>query len=67
MSGKLENKGAETISKEIFFKCKFCGQSKPFAELVVLRQYFPQLSSCKECAKCQPNIEPSELVSEKQE
>ena len=32
------------------FKCKFCGESKPLEELVILRQYFPQISVCKACS-----------------
>jgi hypothetical protein len=38
-------------TKDVMFKCKLCGESKPISELVVLRQYYPVLSSCKECAK----------------
>ena len=37
--------------KELSFKCRFCGQTKPYVELVVLDQYFPKISVCKECAK----------------
>jgi hypothetical protein len=50
MPEESKNKKA-IITKEVTFKCKFCGQTKPLGELVLLRQYFPQLSSCKECAK----------------
>jgi hypothetical protein len=51
MSGKTEKKIAEIVSeKEIVFKCKFCGQTKPFSGLVVMRQYYPQISVCKTCA-----------------
>ncbi len=39
-------KGEETV-----FVCKFCGETKPLSELVVLRQYYPLISCCKKCAK----------------
>ena len=37
--------------KLIMFKCKFCGESKPLDEMVILRYYYPILAACKECAK----------------
>jgi hypothetical protein len=37
--------------KEIVFTCKFCGETKPYVELVVMRHYFPQIAVCQECAK----------------
>ena len=60
MPGESKIKKVEPTPKEIFFKCKFCGQTKPFCELVVLRQYYPQLSACKDCAKGKPTTEQSE-------
>jgi transcription elongation factor Elf1 len=51
MSGKTDKKAVETIKdKEIVFKCKYCGETKPLSDLVVMRQYYPQLSACKNCA-----------------
>jgi len=41
--------------KEIVFTCKHCGETKPLVELVVMRQYFPPISSCKACAKATRN------------
>jgi transcription elongation factor Elf1 len=43
--------------KEIFFKCRFCGKTRPLSELVVMRQYFPQMSACKTCARGVKNSE----------
>lgn len=52
MSEKSEKKTAQVEPpKTIMFKCKFCGEDKPLDELVILRQYYPILSCCKECSK----------------
>jgi transcription elongation factor Elf1 len=52
MSEKSEKKTAQTEQpKPIMFKCQFCGESKPLADLMIMRQYYPIISSCKECAK----------------
>ncbi len=52
MSEKSEKKTVQVEPpKTIMFKCQFCGESKPMDELVILRHYYPILSSCKECAK----------------
>jgi hypothetical protein len=51
MPGKSEKKSEETTkARTISFKCKFCGESKPLSDLVVLNQYFPPLSACRACA-----------------
>ena len=56
MAGKAAKKTADKIQesvkeKEIVFKCKFCGETKPISDLVVMRQYFPQMSACQVCAR----------------
>ena len=56
MAGKAAKKTAEKTQepvkeKEIVFKCKFCGETKPISDLVVMRQYFPQMSACQVCAR----------------
>jgi hypothetical protein len=52
MSDKSEKKTVESEeSKAIMFTCKLCGESKPLDDLVILRQYYPVLSSCRECSK----------------
>ncbi len=37
--------------KEITFVCKFCEQTRPLSDMVVLRNFYPQVTSCKDCAK----------------
>jgi hypothetical protein len=41
----------QTPEKEIVFVCKFCGKTKPLSDMVVLRHFYPQITTCKECAK----------------
>jgi hypothetical protein len=52
-SAKRSAEKTEPVVKdpEIVFKCKFCGETKPLAELVIIRHYYPQLSSCRACSK----------------
>jgi hypothetical protein len=65
MPGKSEKKTAEiSKAKEIFFKCKFCGKTKPLSALVVLNQYYPQLSACKACAVEPKNPPPDDNKSD---
>ncbi len=45
-----ESTSSSPRETEIMFKCKICGQSKPLKELVLVKNYFPQLSACKVCA-----------------
>ncbi len=40
--------------KPVYFTCKFCGESKPLQDLIVIRRFHPQLSACKECARSKP-------------
>ncbi len=52
MSDKSEKKTTQPESaKTLMFTCKICGESKPLDDLVILRQYYPVLSSCRECSK----------------
>jgi hypothetical protein len=52
MPEKSEKKTAQAEQpKEITFKCQFCGEIKPLADLIIMRQYYPVMSACKECAK----------------
>jgi hypothetical protein len=51
MPEKTVIKAGETTNQEIMFKCKFCGETKPLSELVLMRQYFPQMSACKDCSR----------------
>jgi transcription elongation factor Elf1 len=53
---KAAKKSPEIVQqKEVNFTCKFCGEIKPLVELVVMRQFFPAISSCKACAKATRN------------
>jgi hypothetical protein len=52
----MSDKSAKTDMKTeepntIMFTCKFCGESKPIAEMIIIRSYFPILAACKECSK----------------
>jgi hypothetical protein len=46
---EIKNTGSEKYPV-VYFKCKFCGETKPLDELVILRQFYPQISVCKECS-----------------
>ena len=48
-TGKKRKEAAKP--KEITFDCKFCQQSKPLAEMVVLARFFPPMVACRECEK----------------
>jgi hypothetical protein len=37
--------------KEVVFICKFCGAKKPLSELIMLRNLYPQVACCRECAR----------------
>ncbi len=50
MPDKEKVKIGET-NKEIYFKCKSCGENKLLSELVVMRQFFPPISVCQACSK----------------
>jgi hypothetical protein len=52
---KVQEVVPEKHEKEVVFTCKFCGETKPIVELVVMRQFFPPISSCKSCAKATRN------------
>ena len=54
MAAEIEGKGEESETKEakeITFKCKFCGMSKPLDEMVVLTRFFPSIVACRDCEK----------------
>jgi len=53
-------------TKEIVFKCKSCGDTKPLNEMVVMRQYYPQISVCRSCARGRkdPEIPPQNSFAE---
>jgi hypothetical protein len=45
--------------KEIVFKCKFCGETKPLRDMIVMHQYYPQICACSICAKGSANFKES--------
>ncbi len=68
MAGKTEKKVVEVVpEKVVMFKCKFCGEEKPLSELVVMRQYYPQIAACKPCSIGTRNAEDVEEVVEVEE
>lgn len=50
--------------KPIFFTCKFCGESKPLQDLIVIRRFYPQLTACSECARSKRIIDTEAAPSE---
>jgi hypothetical protein len=58
----------EGETRGIIFTCKFCGETKPFNELVLQTRYFPVLTSCRACDKALENLKlegtPEEFESE---
>jgi hypothetical protein len=52
MAGNTDKSGVESKpEKEITFTCRFCGASRPFADMVVIRHYYPQITACSACAR----------------
>jgi len=65
MTETTENKNTQAEkTKEIVFKCQFCGETKTISELMIMRQYYPQLSSCKDCARGTLISKPEEPANE---
>lgn len=48
---KEENKAGAEGTREVTFKCKFCGESKPIGEMRVLTTFFPPLIACRDCER----------------
>jgi len=49
VGGGEESKAKET--KEITFKCRFCGVSKPLDEMMIMTRFFPPIVACQDCEK----------------
>jgi transcription elongation factor Elf1 len=65
MSESNEKTVGEAVqNREITFTCKFCGENKPLSDLVVMRQYYPQITACKTCAIGTRNVESDKEESE---
>ena len=65
MPGKTKKKATVTAKetapekpreKEIVFVCKFCGKTKPLSDMVIMRNLYPQVASCKECSKATKSL-----------
>ena len=49
---KMEKQPSETANtEEVTFKCRFCGETKPLAEMRILTRFFPQIVACRNCEK----------------
>ncbi len=54
MATEIVRRGEESEAKEtkeITFKCKFCGKSKSLGEMMVLTRFFPPIVACRDCEK----------------
>jgi len=52
--GKQESKAKETKEKETretTFKCRFCGETRPLGEMIIMTRFFPQIVACRDCEK----------------
>jgi len=52
MSTELEAKGHVAVKeteKEIRFRCKICGATRPLSQLREIRRFFPPLIACSDC------------------
>ncbi|HEY83126.1 MAG TPA: hypothetical protein G4O01_07580 [Dehalococcoidia bacterium] len=38
-------------TKEITFRCKYCGQNKPLSEMRRITRFFPVLIACRDCER----------------
>ncbi|MDD5511142.1 MAG: hypothetical protein PHI12_10085 [Dehalococcoidales bacterium] len=38
-------------TREIIFKCKYCGRTLPFSEMKTLTRFFPTVIACRDCAE----------------
>ena len=46
------DKGESAVKvREITFKCKFCGRTKPIREMVVPTRFYPPVTACRDCDK----------------
>jgi hypothetical protein len=45
------DKKKEPKETKITFKCKFCQESKPLEEMVVITRFFPPVVACRDCDK----------------
>ena len=48
---KKEEEAKTKGTKEITFRCKFCGRDKRLDEIMILTRFFPSLVLCRDCEK----------------
>ena len=46
-----KNGDKSTKARIITFKCKFCGETRPLDEMVMLPGFFPPIAACRDCEK----------------
>jgi transcription elongation factor Elf1 len=55
MAAKIEKSIVETpVEKPVTFTCRFCGETKPLSDMVIIRRFYPHLSACSNCALYRP-------------
>jgi len=48
---KEQSEQSDKKSREITFKCKFCGKDKPLDDMKAVNGYFPPVIACSECER----------------
>ncbi len=38
-------------TREVTFRCKYCGRTWPLADMKTLTRFFPPLIACRDCAE----------------
>jgi len=53
MAMKLVNRqqSKQEETREVRFRCKYCGKTKPLDEIMSLTRFFPPVVACQDCAK----------------
>lgn len=48
---KGDKKSREKKPIDVTFKCRFCKETKPISEMVIVSSFFPPVVACRECEK----------------
>ncbi len=48
---KGEKKAKEKKPRDVTFKCRFCQETKPISEIMIVSRLFPPVVACRECEK----------------
>jgi len=46
-----QEKASSDETKEITFKCKYCGKDKPLDDMRTLTRFFPPVVACRDCER----------------